>query len=129
MTSSRPYLIRALYEWILDNECTPYILVDTDIDGVDVPGEYIKDAQLTLNVTPSAVQNLSLGNEYISFNARFSGKERDIFLPVTSVLAIYAQENGKGMVFSVEEHDNDDPPPSRHETEKKLTRPVLKIVK
>lgn len=128
MTSSRPYLIRALYEWILDNESTPYVLIDTDVKGVDVPSEYIKDAQLTLNINPSAVQNISLGNEYISFSARFSGKQTDIFLPIDSVLAIYAQENGKGMVFSTEDHNNDSPP-SPPKKDKKVTKPVLKIVK
>lgn len=131
MTSSRPYLVRALYEWIMDNEYTPYILVDTEVDGVEVPSKYIKDSQLTLNINPSAVQNLSLGNEFINFSARFSGKATDVFLPMASILAVYAQENGKGMVFSMEGKEDGDPvpPAPRPDVDKKSGKPQLTVVK
>ncbi|NOX08124.1 MAG: ClpXP protease specificity-enhancing factor [Gammaproteobacteria bacterium] len=129
MTSSRPYLIRALYEWIMDNEYTPYILVNTGVDGVEVPSAHIKDEQLTLNINPLAVQNLSMGNEFISFSARFSGKTTDIFLPIASILAVYAQENGKGMVFSIEENENPVPPEPGPDASKKPGKPQLTVVK
>jgi len=102
MTSSRPYLIRALYQWIVDNGVTPYILVDAAVKGVDVPVRFIQDGKVVLNVAPMAVKNLTLGDDQIIFNARFSGKPTDIFVPIEAVLAIYAKENGQGMMFTDE---------------------------
>ncbi len=99
MTSNRPYLVRAFYQWLVDNSLTPYLLVDVNSSEVEVPQQYIEGDRITLNINPSAVRNLDLGNEYISFNARFAGKPMDVLFPVSSVLGIYAQENGSGMLF------------------------------
>lgn len=109
MTSSRPYLIRALYQWIVDNGATPYILVDADHAGAVVPDQYIQDRKIVLNIAPVAVRSLMLGDNEITFNARFGGKPMDIFVPTDSVLAIYARENGQGMMFS-DEPGNPEPP-------------------
>ncbi len=102
MTSSRPYLIRALYQWIVDNGVTPYILVDAAFDGVNVPSQYIQDHKIVLNIAPMAVRSLTLGDDEITFNARFSGQPTDIHVPTEAVLAIYARENGQGMMFTDE---------------------------
>jgi stringent starvation protein B len=98
-TSNKPYLFKALYEWILDNNGTPYLLVDATNVDVRVPREHIKDGQIVLNATPSAIRDWYVDNSAISFNARFSGKAQNIYIPMASLLAIYAQENGLGMAF------------------------------
>ena len=98
--STRPYLIRALYEWCTDNGFTPFIAVQVD-DSVRVPQEYVKDGEIVLNVSFDATSALQLGNEYIEFKGRFGGVARDILVPVHRVLAIYARENGQGMAFPV----------------------------
>ncbi|MGN6381409.1 MAG: ClpXP protease specificity-enhancing factor, partial [Dyella sp.] len=105
MTSNRPYLLRAIYDWITDNNLTPYILVDAVREGVRVPPQVIKNGQVVLNLAMRAVANLDLGNEWISFQARFSGVSQSILIPVSAVLALYAQENGQGMMFPAEEGD------------------------
>ena len=126
MTPSRPYLIRSLYEWILDNGMTPYVLVDVESEEVVVPTQYVEDGRIVLNVNPAAVQNLQLGNELIELDARFSGQPMHVSVPVMSVIAIYARENGKGMVFTEEDGGGDDtPPPEKEETK----RPTLRVVK
>ena len=107
MTTTRPYLIRAFYEWIADNDCTPYIAVDTTHPGVEVPTEYVESGRIILNISMTAVRGLKLDNAYISFNAQFGGRGRDIYVPVQAVIAIYAKENGKGMVFTEEEYEDD----------------------
>ncbi|MFP6682110.1 MAG: ClpXP protease specificity-enhancing factor [Gammaproteobacteria bacterium] len=99
MISTRPYLIRAIYEWAQDNNLTPHILVDTSVDGVSVPVERIEDDKIIFNIAASAVANLSLDDDYISFNARFDGVDRKIFVPVSAVRAVYARENGMGVVL------------------------------
>ncbi len=126
MTSSRPYLLRALYEWIVDNSLSPYILVDASFDGVDVPERFIQDGKIILNITPSAVQDMEMGNEVLSFAARFSGVSASIFVPVNAIMAIYASENGQGMVFSEEDPQQPIPPSDPTEPPK---RPSLKVVK
>jgi stringent starvation protein B len=98
VASTRPYLIRALYEWCTDNAFTPFIAVHAD-DSVRVPNEYIKDGEIVLNISFDATSALKLGNEYIEFKGRFGGVARDILIPVNRVLAIYARENGQGMAF------------------------------
>ncbi|UTA48838.1 ClpXP protease specificity-enhancing factor [Simiduia sp. 21SJ11W-1] len=111
MTSSRPYMIRALYDWIVDNNCTPYILVDAQSNGVEVPQQHVnKDGQIVLNISPNAVMGLSLDNQSISFNARFGGIPTDIYVPSRAVLGIYARENGQGMVFEPELEPEPTPP-------------------
>lgn len=100
MTSNRPYLIRALYEWILDNQMTPYILVDASVAGVEVPEHHVKEGRILLNIKPKAVDALMLKNDAITFNARFGGRAYQVYIPPAAVLAIYAPENGQGMAFS-----------------------------
>ena len=97
-TSTRPYLIRALYEWCTDNGFTPYVAVQVD-DTVQVPREYVKEGEIVLNISFDATSSLKLGNEFIEFNARFAGTAREIMVPVDRVIAIYARENGQGMAF------------------------------
>lgn len=107
MTSSRPYLIRAIYEWIVDNGCTPYIAVDTTSSRVCVPKQYIKNNSITLDISTVAATKLLIDNEAITFKARFGGVLNDIYVPVSSVLAIYAREDGNGMAFTPEESQSD----------------------
>lgn len=128
MTSSRPYLIRALYQWIVDNGVTPYILVDALVDGVDVPPQHIQDNKIILNIAPMAVQSLTLGDEVVSFNARFSGQSVNLVVPTEAVLAIYARENGQGMMFN-EEPDSTTPPDGDGSTPGADKRPSLRVVK
>jgi stringent starvation protein B len=99
-TSTRPYLIRALYDWCTDNGLTPYVAVLVD-DTVMVPREYVKNGEIVLNISFDATSSLKLGNEFIEFKARFAGTARDIMVPVNRVIAIYARENGQGMAFPV----------------------------
>ena len=133
MTSSRPYMIRALYEWIVDNDCTPYILVDSLIHNVMVPQEHVnKDGQIVLNIAPGAVQTLDLGANALSFSARFGGIPTDLYVPCTAVLGIYARENGQGMVFDAEPDQDPEPPePGKREVAEKpaVKRPSLRVVK
>ncbi len=97
-TSTRPYLIRALYEWCTDNGLTPYVAVAVD-DSVQVPREYVKNNEIVLNISFDATSSLKLGNDFIEFKARFAGSARDIMVPMARVIAIYARENGQGMAF------------------------------
>ena len=99
-TSTRPYLIRALYDWCTDNGLTPYVAVQVD-DSVQVPREYVKNGEIVLNISFDATSSLKLGNDFIEFKARFAGTAREIMVPVNRVLAIYARENGQGMAFPV----------------------------
>ena len=100
MKSSRPYLLRAIHEWIVDNDCTPFLLVKADAPGVDVPQQFVEDNKIILNISPAATQGLMLGDDAVSFHARFSGKPRAVTVPMEAVLAIYARENGQGMMFA-----------------------------
>ena len=100
LTSRRPYLIRALYDWVLDNDLTPHLLVAADAEGVNVPREFVtEDGKITVNISPGAVRGLSLDNNLVSFSARFSGQSFNVSLPPGAVLALYARENGEGMLF------------------------------
>jgi len=105
-SSMRPYLIRALYEWCTDNGLTPYAVVQVD-DSVQVPREYVKNGEIVLNIGFDATNLLKLGNEFIEFKARFAGVVREIIIPIDRVLAIYARENGQGMVFPASTQDAD----------------------
>ena len=131
MTSSRPYLLRAFYEWIVDNGLTPLLLVDAEQQGVTVPADFIEEGKIILNIAPSAVRNLVIENEYLAFGARFSGRAYEIHVPAEAVLAIYARENGRGMMFA-EEHGGDSGPPEGDgkpaQTESD-NRPKLRVVK
>lgn len=111
MTSNRPYLIRALYEWLVDNGLTPHLLVDASREAVQVPSRYVEDGRIVLNVSPGAVRDLMLGNELIAFEARFGGTAFAISLPPDAVLGVYARENGKGMLFPDEPAEEPPEPP------------------
>lgn len=102
MTSSRPYLLRALWEWITDNGFTPHILVDATVEGTLVPDAFVEQGKITLNIGPSAVQALNIGDEAVAFSARFAGSPMDVYVPTQAVLAVYARENGQGMMFGSE---------------------------
>ncbi len=108
MTSNRPYLLRAFYEWIVDNNGTPYLVVDATQVGVKVPPQHVQNGQIVLNISPGAVGNLELGNDAIRFNARFGGAPFAICVPLKAALAIYARENGAGTMFSAEEYDEEE---------------------
>lgn len=99
----RPYLLRAYYDWLVDNSFTPYLVVDATYLGVNVPVEYVKDGQIVLNLSASATGNLQLTNDSIQFNARFKGVSRELYIPMGAALAIYARENGDGVMFEPEE--------------------------
>ena len=126
-TSTRPYLIRALFEWCVDQGLTPYLLVVVN-EQVRVPKEFVKNGEIVLNISPEATGGLQLGNEWIEFKARFGGVAREIVVPVEQVVAIYAKENGQGMSFPVERT-----PPTAPVAEKNTPiskgRPSLKLVK
>ncbi len=105
MSSNRPYLLRALFEWISDNKMTPHILVDASAAGVTVPEQAVQKGKVILNIDHAAVRDLSMANDWLTFSARFSGRRHEVKVPVEAVLAIYAKENGQGMMFSQEEND------------------------
>ncbi len=102
LSPRRPYLLRAFYEWLLDNQLTPHLVVDVTLPGVNVPMEYARDGQIVLNIAPRAVGNLELANDEVRFNARFGGVPRQVYVPLAAVLAIYARENGAGTMFEPE---------------------------
>lgn len=107
LSSSRPYLLRAMYEWLTDNDLTPFIMIDTEQPGVDVPEECIDDAHIVLNIAPRAIRKWDVGPEQVTFKARFDGTPHEIVLPIASIMAIYASENGRGMVFDEDDHTID----------------------
>lgn len=118
MTPSRPYLVRALYEWIIDNGMTPLIVVDANAPDAEVPVAFVEDGRMILNISMTAVQGLELGDRYIHFRARFGGVPQEVVVPVAAVLAIYARENSAGMMFPGEDGVTADPSPSqKNETE------------
>jgi stringent starvation protein B len=125
MNSSRPYLIRAIYQWIVDNGTTPHLLVDASLAGVCVPREYVENEKIILNIGPMAAHGLQLGNELIDFSARFAGKSCRVTVPVQAVLAIYARENGQGMVFNEERRKD----PAAGAGKEKPKKPHLRVVK
>jgi len=107
LISRRPYLLRAMHEWISDSGHTPHLVVDAGVTGVDVPRQFVKDGKIVLNVSWSATAQLKLGNDAVTFSGRFGGASMMVFVPVNAVLAIYARETGQGMIFS-----DDEPAPS-----------------
>lgn len=140
MTSSRPYLVRAFNEWVLDNNCTPYIVVDAGVQGVQVPTEHVANGQIVLNISPGAVKGLVVGNSALEFSARFGGVPMQVFIPLQAVMAIYARENGEGMVFGSEpgSPDPEGPPTDdgsagpgegQQESRRPSGKPSLKVVK
>ena len=145
MTSNKPYLIRALYEWLVDNDATPYIMVDTTQPGVMIPPGIDRDGQVVLNIAMRAVQGLDLANGHITFSARFSGATHNIYIPMRAVMAIYSKEDGEGMMFAEEANASAEVAPAEGDEAKpdteagstpaapgkngKSARPGLKIVK
>lgn len=129
MTPLRPYLLRAVHEWALDNGYTPHILVDATIEGVKVPDGYVHEGRITLNIHPQAIHQLDLGNERVSFLARFGGQSLGVDIPIHAVLAAFARENGRGVFFQDEpgEPPPDGTPPGNTPSPKK--GPQLKLVK
>lgn len=125
MTSTRPYLIRAMYDWIVDNGMTPHLLVDSQQDEVDVPRQYEQEGKIVLNISPTATENLDVNNDAVTFEARFDGNPTTVYIPIGYVLAIYTRENGQGMMFG--EGNEITPPPDPHSPSTK--RAHLKVVK
>jgi stringent starvation protein B len=124
MSSSVPYLIRAINEWILDNQYTPYLVVDATIEEASVPLEYVKEGQIVLNISPSAIRDLVMTNEHVMFNGRFGGVAHEIYVPVSAVLGLIAKENGEGMWFPREDES-----PQPPEGKPKKGPPSLKVIK
>ena len=130
MTPSKPYVVRAIYDWIVDNSCTPHVLIDAQSEGVVVPLDYVTEGQIVLNISPTAVVSLNLGNDAIAFSGRFGGVPMDVFLPLDSVLGIYARENGQGMIFEDDDDlDGSNPHPEPDPISPRSARkPSLKLV-
>lgn len=108
MKPRRPYLLRALYEWIVDSGEIPNVLIDAEIDGVVVPKEHVRDGQIVLNISPQAVRNLNLGDDYVMCEGRFSGRSMELILPIISIRAIYCRDSGQGLAFDDEDMHADD---------------------
>jgi stringent starvation protein B len=126
LPSTKPYLVRAIWEWCADNGFTPYLAVDVDA-SCRVPQEFVKNGQIVFNIGPEATQNLEIDNACIVFQARFGGVPRDVYVPMARVAAVYARENGAGMAFPVEETDGATPPPAPEPPP--VSRPRLQRVK
>jgi stringent starvation protein B len=132
--SRRPYLLRAMHEWITDSALTAHMVVDASMHGVEVPRQYVQDGKIILNVSLSATSGLMLGNEAVQFRARFGSATYDVSVPMGAVLGIYARETGQGMIFSEADSPPPQPPPAATEpsspgAEVKRARPTLKVVK
>ena len=135
MTPKRPYLLRALYEWIVDNDLTPHLVVDATIVGTVVPQNFVSEGQIVLNISPTAVQGLQLADHEVRFNARFGGQPMQVIVPMTAALAIYARENGAGAMFEAEpeldkmpELDEEDKGSDDAEQKSAKKKPNLKVV-
>lgn len=126
MTSNKPYLIRAIYDWLLDNGLTPYLLVNAKAPDCTVPLEHVKEGKIVLNINPAAIQGLLMNNTAFEFKTRFSGVSRQIYVPIKAILAIYAKENGEGMAFPEEVFKDSSTPNIKEEGKGK---PNFKIVK
>ena len=136
LKSRRPYLLRAMHEWISDNQQTPHIVVDASLQGVEVPRQYVQGGKIILNVSLSATSALNLGNDHVSFRARFGAATYDVMVPIAAVLGIYARETGQGMIFSEADAPQPQPPSPEQPPpaasgggEPKRARPTLKVVK
>ena len=128
LTPRRPYLLRAVYEWLLDNQLTPHLVVDVTLPGVLVPMEYARDGQIVLNIAPRAVGNLELANDEVRFNARFGGVPRNVSVPMAAVLAVYARENGAGTMFEPEAAYDEDVTSLNDEEELPDSETVMSVI-
>ena len=132
MTSNRPYLVRALYDWIVDNELTPHVLVDAEFPNVTVPSHAVRQGKVVLNVGPTAVRELVMNNEQLGFSARFGGQAFSVYVPMAAVQAIYARENGQGMMFAPESDGSPDDDPSQTASDTEASeekRSHLRVIK
>lgn len=129
VSSRRPYLLRAMYEWIGDNGYTPHLIVDAQQSGVEVPAAYVKDGKIVLNLSSSATQRLQLRNDGVEFDARFSGVVHHVRVPIRAVLGVYARETGEGMIFSDNEPEAPEPSPEPPASEPARRRAKLTVVK
>ena len=127
MTPSRPYLLRGLHEWIVDNQKTPHILVNVEAEGVAAPKQFADGEQLVLNISPTATRGLAMDNDGVSFEARFGGQPMQVYIPIEAVQAIYARENGRGMIFTIE--DDGGGGPSSDDSNSDSPKPGLRVVK
>lgn len=109
ITPTRPYMVRALYQWIEDNALTPYLMVDATTENVQIPREHVQDGRIVLNIASRATGNMSMENDYIHFSARFGGVSQEIWVPLTAVMGIYAKENSQGMFFDPKEYEGYQP--------------------
>ena len=126
LSSHRPYLIRAIREWAIDNHLTPQLLVNVEVNEVEVPTEFVEDGQIVLNISPQAVDDLEMGNEYISFSARFRGTSRSVLVPADAVLAVFDRESRQGMSFPIASAPEDDAKSEKPTEPRK--KPNLKLV-
>jgi stringent starvation protein B len=131
MSSQKPYLVRAIFDWLVDNGHTPHLLVDATIEGVQVPHEFINEGKIVLNIDPGAVRNYHADNDWISFSARFSGKAMELFIPIIAIRSIYGKENNQGMFFPDDEVSPEPTTPAKQATSRKTKtkHPGLKLVK
>jgi len=140
MTSNQPYMLRAIHQWILDNDLTPHILVNAQVAGVEVPVQSVQNGQIVLNIAPHAISNIIMDNEAVSFSARFSGVVESLYIPVHAIRAIYASENGQGLVFPEDEIEqdaeeeltvieNEDNSSAETDTAARTKPPFLKVIK
>lgn len=136
LPSRRPYLLRAMHEWMVDCGHTPHVIVDAQREGIEVPQSYVKDGRMVLNISPSATQRLRLGNDWVEFEARFAGAVHAVRLPIAAVLGIYARETGEGMVFPEQDSGPEPPRPATPGPDDAggapqagRSRPRLKVVK
>lgn len=129
MTSNKPYFIRAIYEWICDNNLTPYIVINAKDQSVQVPTQYVEDGKIILNISPDAAHALLINNEDIEFMARFSGSAMRVYAPIRAILAIYARENGQGMIFNEESDDGGGNDGGQTPPVGKKGKPQLRVVK
>ena len=134
VTPTRPYLARAIYEWICDNQLTPYLLVDATQPHTDVPQQFVKDGQIVLNLAPHAIHQFHMSNDAITFSARFGGVARELYVPIRAVLGVYARENGQGLFFDPSEYADIQEPVEivvenkKQETESSKKKPSLRIL-
>jgi stringent starvation protein B len=110
MLPQKPYLVRAFYEWIIDSRATPYLLVSAAVEGTEVPQDYVEDGEIVLDISSKAITGLNISNHKVEFQATFGGIPKSIVAPMKAILAIYANENGRGMVFNLDDDNNDDDP-------------------
>lgn len=136
LSSNKPYLLRAIYEWVVDNDATPHVLLFAENPQVLVPQHFVENGKIILNISPTAAQNLIIDNDGLSFSARFGGKPYNIYSPIGAVLALYASENGEGLSFEPEDFNDTPPDEEPPKPENKLSkeknkkkRPTLKVVK